>query len=156
VAMKILKYFLYVIVALFFLIQFVPSDLPENNDDISNDIILTEQAPENVKLILSKACYDCHSNQTKYPWYSYVAPVSWLIAKDTRLGREELNFSEWKELSKRKKIKVLNEMEEEIKEKKMPLDIYTVIHKDAILSDEEIETITDWTTSLSNKILGRE
>lgn len=155
-AMKILKYFLYVIVALFFLIQFVPSDLPENNDDISNDIMLAEQAPENVKLILNKACYDCHSNQTKYPWYSYVAPVSWLIAKDTRLGREELNFSEWKELSKRKKIKVLNEMEEEIEEKKMPLDIYTVIHKDAILSNEEIETITNWTTSVSNKLLGGE
>jgi len=154
--MKFLKYFLYVIVALFFLIQFFPSDLPENNDDISKDIMLTEQAPEDVKLILSKACYDCHSNQTNYPWYSYVAPVSWLIAKDTRLGREELNFSEWKELSKRKKIKVLNEIAEEIEEKEMPLDIYTVIHKDAILSDEEIEIITNWTTSVSNKILGGE
>ena len=152
--MKILKYIVYGIIAFFFLIQFVPSDLPENKDDISNDITLTERAPDEVKMILSKACYDCHSNQTNYPWYSYVAPVSWLIAKDTRLGREELNFSEWKELSKRKKIKMLNDMAEEIEKRKMPLKIYTIMHQDAVLSEEEIRTITDWTSSVSDKILG--
>jgi len=154
--MKILKYLLYGIIAIFFLIQFVPADLPENSDDVSNDIILTENAPEDVKLILKKACYDCHSNQTMYPWYSYVAPVSWLVEKDTKEGRDELNFSDWAELSKRKKIKILNEMAEEVEEKKMPIEIYTVIHRDAILSDDEISTITNWTKSLSDKILGGE
>jgi len=154
--MKVFKYFLYGIVSVFFLIQFVPTDLPENYTDLSNDIILTENAPEEVKLIMRKACYDCHSNQSVYPWYSYVAPVSWLIAKDTREGREELNFSEWAELSKRKKIKFLNEISEEVEEKKMPLQIYTVRHKDAILSDEEILKITEWTKSISDQILGVE
>lgn len=152
--MKMLKYFLYGIVSVFFLIQFVPTDLPENNTDLTNDIVLSENAPEEVKIVLRKACYDCHSNQSVYPWYSYVAPVSWLIAKDTREGREELNFSDWAELSKRKKIKFLNEIAEELEEKKMPLQIYTVIHKDAILSDEEILKITEWTKSLSDQILG--
>lgn len=154
--MKILKYLLYGIIAIFFLIQFVPADLPENSDDVSNDIIQTENAPEDVRLILKKACYDCHSNQTIYPWYSYVAPVSWLIEKDTREGRDELNFSDWAELSKRKKIKILNEMAEEVEEKKMPMEIYTVIHRDAILSDDEISAIANWTKSLSDKILGGE
>lgn len=147
---------MYGIIAIFFLIQFVPNDLPKNNNDQTNDIILTEKAPEDVKLILSKACYDCHSNQTTYPWYSYMAPVSWLIAKDTKEGREELNFSNWADLSKRKKIKILNEMAEEIEKKNMPLEVYTVIHKDAILSEEEIETISNWTKSVSTRILNGE
>ena len=154
--MKILKYILYGIIAIFFLIQFVPNDLPENNNDLTNDIVLTEKAPEDVKLILSKACYDCHSNQTTYPWYSYVAPASWLVAKDTKEGREELNFSNWADLSKRKKIKILNEMAEEIEKKNMPLEVYTVVHKDAILSEEEIQTISNWTKSVSTEILNGE
>ena len=147
---------MYGIIAIFFLIQFVPNDLPENNNDLTNDIVLTEKAPEDVKLILSKACYDCHSNQTTYPWYSYVAPASWLVAKDTKEGREELNFSNWADLSKRKKIKILNEMAEEIEKKNMPLEVYTVIHKDAILSEEEIQTISNWTKSVSTEILNGE
>lgn len=152
--MKILKYVLYGIIAIFFLIQFVPNELPENNNDLTNDIILIEKASEEVKLILSKACYDCHSNQTNYPWYSYVAPVSWLVAKDIRHGREELNFSDWSELSKRKKIKILSEMAEEIEKKSMPLEVYTFIHKDAILTEEEVNTIISWTETVSSNILG--
>jgi len=152
--MKVLKYVFYGIIAVFFLIQFIPVDLPENINDLSNDIILTEKAPENIKLILSKACYDCHSNQTNYPWYSYVAPVSWLIAKDTKEGREELNFSDWAELSKRKKIGILKDMAEEVEEKKMPLEIYTVVHRKATLTDDEIEAVSDWTKSVSDQILG--
>ena len=151
---KALKYTAYGLLLAFIVIQFIPTALPENNSDLSNDMILTEQAPDEVKIILSKACYDCHSNQTVYPWYSHVAPVSWLVAKDTREGRDELNFSEWAELSKRKKIKTLNGMAEEVEEKNMPMKIYTVVHRDAILTDEEISTLISWTKSQSDKILG--
>lgn len=135
-------------------IQFIPVDLPENNSDHSKDMVQTENAPDEVKFILSKSCYDCHSNQTVYPWYSKVAPVSWLVAKDIREARDEMNFSEWAELSKRKKIKMLNELAEEVEEKKMPLKIYTVVHRDAILTDEEISIIKSWTKSQSDKIMG--
>lgn len=152
--MKVFKYVFYGIIAVFFLIQFIPVTLPENINDLSNDIILTEKAPENIKLILSKSCYDCHSSQTNYPWYSYVAPVSWLIAKDTREGREELNFSDWAELSKRKKIGLLKDIAEEVEEKKMPLEIYTVVHRNAKLTDEEISAISEWSKSVSDQILG--
>lgn len=152
--MKLLKYLIYVLIAAFFLIQFIPANLPENNNDLSRDLVVAERAPDKVKQILSKACYDCHSNQTNYPWYSYVAPISWLVSRDTRIGREELNLSDWSDLSKRKKIKVLNEMAEEMEERNMPLKIYTVIHRDAILSEDEIKTITDWTESVSAGILG--
>ena len=151
--MKFIKYLLYGIIAIFFLIQFIPANLPENNQDLSNDIIENENAPEEVQLILRKACYDCHSNQTHYPWYSYVAPVSWLVARDTQVGRDELNMSDWAELSKRKKIKFLSDIAEEVESRNMPLKVYTVIHRDAILSDEEIGEISSWTKSLADEIL---
>jgi len=154
--MKIAKYIIYVLLAILIIIQFIPSTLPENSSDVSNDILVTENAPEEVSEILHKACYDCHSSQTTYPWYSHVAPVSWLISSDTRKGREELNFSEWAELSKRSKIKILNEMAEEVEERNMPLKIYTVIHRDAVLSDSEIASISNWTKSVSDKILGED
>ena len=111
------------------------------------------ELPTDLENNLKAACYDCHSNQTNYPWYSYVAPVSWLVAKDTREGRDELNFSTWGDLSKRKKIRTLNDIAEEVEEKEMPLEIYTVIHRDAKLSSEQIEAITAWTKSSVDKIM---
>lgn len=151
---KIVKYGLIGLLSVFILIQFIPTNLPKNNTDHSNDIVQNENPPNDIKIILSKACYDCHSNQTVYPWYSYIAPVSWLVAKDTRDGREELNFSDWAELSKRKKIKILNEIAEEVEEDKMPLKIYTLVHRDAILTEEEISTLIAWTELQSDKLLG--
>ncbi len=154
--MKIIKYLIYGIIVVMIIIQFIPVNRPENNVDLSKDIILTENAPEDIKHILGKACYDCHSNQTTYPWYAYVAPVSWLVAKDTREGREELNFSDWATLSKRKKIGLMKDIAEVVEEKEMPLKIYTVVHRDAILSESEIATIIEWTTSISDQILGED
>lgn len=151
---KKVKYLFIGLLLAFILIQFIPTNLPKNNTDHSNDILQGENAPDDIKMILSKACYDCHSNQTVYPWYSYVAPVSWLVAKDTRDGRDELNFSDWADLSKRKKIKILNEVAEEVEEDKMPLKIYTLVHRDAILTEEEISTLIGWTKSQSDKLLG--
>lgn len=151
---KIRKYLLLGFLLAFSLVQFIPVDLPENNAAQSKDIIHAENAPEEIKSILRKACYDCHSNQTVYPWYSNVAPVSWLVAKDTREGREELNFSAWADLSKRKKIKILNEIAEEVEEDKMPLKIYTLVHSDAILTEEEVNTLIAWTKLQSDKLLG--
>jgi hypothetical protein len=151
---KALKISLFVLLAIAIIIQFIGNKLPENSNDLSKDFARSENAPEEVRAILSKACYDCHSNQTTYPWYSYVAPVSWLVIKDVKEGREELNFSEWSDQSKRRKVKILNEMAEEIEDKKMPLPVYTITHRDAKLSDEEIAAITTWTKSVSSKILG--
>lgn len=151
---KALKISLFVLLAIAIVIQFIGNGLPKNSNDLSKDLVRSENAPEEVKAILSKACYDCHSNQTTYPWYSYVAPVSWLVIKDVREGREELNFSEWADQSKRRKVKILNEMAEEVEDKKMPLPVYTVTHRDAKLTDDEIATITIWTKSVSSRILG--
>jgi len=105
-------------------------------------------------VILNKACYDCHSNQVNYPWYSKIAPISWMIIHHINEGREKVNFSEWNQLSKRKKIKFLNEIAEVVEKKEMPLSSYTLIHRDAILTDTEISAISDWTTKLTDEMLG--
>lgn len=151
---KAFKIAISILISFVVIIQFVPNELPENSDETSKDIIATENAPEEVKMILKKACYDCHSNQSVYPLYSYIAPFSWLVAKDVKEGREELNFSEWGDLSKRRKIKLLSSVAEEVEKRDMPLKVYTIIHRDAILNDEEISAITTWTKSISDDLLG--
>jgi hypothetical protein len=152
---KVIKFVLLGLIVVFVLIQFVPNKIPDNSTDLANDLIQTEEVPLQVQVILKKACYDCHSNQTKFPWYTKVAPSSWLVAKDVREGREEMNLSEWSKLSKRKKIRALSNIAEEVEKRKMPMEIYTVIHRNAILTDEEIKTIIDWTDAMSVNLLGK-
>jgi len=86
---KPVRSLLIVCCVIFLLFQFVPVD--RSNPPVVADL----QAPVDVKSVLQRSCYDCHSNEVKWPWYSYVAPVSWLVAHDVKEGREELNFSEW-------------------------------------------------------------
>ncbi len=136
------------------IIQFIPITLPENNPDLSADLLQTQTVPADVSAILKMTCYDCHSSQTVYPWYSHVAPVSWLVAKDVREGREELNMSEWGTLSKRKQIKTLNDIAEVVEQKEMPMKIYTLIHRDAILDDADITTLISWTSARAEELLG--
>jgi hypothetical protein len=150
---KLAKYLAIGFLLALIVIQFIPVELPENKADQSKDIVEDENASDKIKMLLQKSCYDCHSNQTVYPWYSHVAPVSWLVARDTRMGRDELNLSEWAELSKRKKIKILNEIAEEVEEDKMPLKIYTLVHREAALSEEEKNTLIGWTTERSDLIM---
>jgi hypothetical protein len=137
----------------FIIIQLIPNTLPEVKQDNPNDLLLTGSVSEEVTVILKTSCYDCHSNQTKLPWYSYVAPVSWLVSKDVNEGRKELNFSEWTTYPKRKLIKKLEEMGEEVDEGEMPLKIYTVIHGDAKLSAEQRKLLVEWTQQESKRVL---
>ncbi len=142
--MKKGKVFGLIIVFLLVLIQFVPTGLPDTIAENENDLLYNNQIPEQVAVILKTSCYDCHSNETNYPWYSYVAPVSWLVGKDIREGREELNFSEWESLSKIDKAKHLDNIIDEVSDGDMPMNIYTIIHTDAKLSSEEIEQLANW------------
>lgn len=105
------------------------------------------QAPAAVKPLLRRACYDCHSNETMWPWYSNISPVSWLIASDVNEGRKELNFSEWGTYDSAKQKRKLEEIGEEVQAEKMPLWIYTLLHDDANLSREERNLIRSWSES---------
>ena len=110
------------------------------NPPIQQDVA----APPAVAAVLRRACYDCHSNETVWPWYSQVAPISWLLERDVRQGREELNFSVWNTYEAKKRAKKLQETAEEVAEGEMPPWLYVVAHPDAALSQADVELLRAW------------
>lgn len=111
----------------------------------SNPPVETEVAANpNVRAVLRRACYDCHSHETVWPWYSKVAPVSWLVAHDVNEGREKLNFSTWDRYSTKQQVKKLKESWEEVADGEMPLWYYLPIHRDAGLSAADRELLRTW------------
>jgi hypothetical protein len=119
-------------------IQFIPVE--RTNPPVSLNI----NAPDNISNILKTSCYDCHSNETNWPWYSYVAPVSFLIADDVKTGRKHLNFSEWDKYDGGKRQKLLEEIVEVIEDEEMPLTMYTFTHPNAKLDPYRINLIREW------------
>lgn len=107
------------------------------------------RAPSDIMEILKKSCYDCHSNETVWPWYSKVAPVSWLVEDDVTEGRKHLNFSTFESLDTSVKLKKKDEILEEVQNGEMPLDIYTLIHPNANLELLQIAKIEKWVTGKS-------
>ena len=107
-----------------------------------------EMTPE-VSAILNRACYDCHSNNTKWPWYSNVAPTSWFVVSHVVDGRRHLNFSEWGAYDRNKAAKKMHEIDEEVGASAMPLSSYTMLHPEARLTDQERAVLTDWARAQS-------
>ena len=133
---KFFKVILIALFGIFLALQFVPVD--RSNPPVVSDL----EAPLEVKSILKRSCYDCHSNEVDWPWYSYVAPVSWLVAHDVEEGREELNFSEWHRYANDSEMK--EEIVEEVAEGEMPMGIYLAIHRDAAVSASELALLREW------------
>jgi hypothetical protein len=100
--------------------------------------------PPEVRALIERSCADCHSNETVWPWYSYVAPVSWLVERDVRHGRDHMNFSRWPEYSFQQQEKLLADIATALKNREMPVPQYAVIHRDARLSDAEIDIVYQW------------
>jgi hypothetical protein len=101
--------------------------------------------PDQVRGTIDRSCRDCHSDATHYPWYASIAPVSFLINSDVSSGRRRLNFSKWSEYTVIRRERYLSEIANQVKDGGMPLSIYTLIHRNAKLSDSDIEAIFDWT-----------
>lgn len=110
------------------------------------------EVPENISLIFKRSCNDCHSNETIYPWYSNIAPLSWEIVEHIEDGRKELNFSKWKTYDNRKQAKKLSEICEEIELGFMPHSQYLWLHWDAKLSEEDKKAVCQWTETAKTKI----
>lgn len=110
--------------------------------------------PPEVAAVLRRACFDCHSNETVWPWYSNLAPVSWLLARDVREGRRELNFSTWNAYDAKNQAKKLRETAKEVAEGEMPPWLYLALHRDAALSQADVERLRAWTAEEMAK-LGR-
>jgi len=146
------KTIIIIIVVLLIVIQFIPANLPEVTTDNPNDLLKTANVPVNIANKLKTSCYDCHSSETVYPWYSYVAPISFLISRDTREGRKKLNFSNWNKLSKVKKAKFLDEISDEISEEEMPMKIYPIMHSNAKLTDDDRDRLVAWADSYGESL----
>ena len=143
--MKLLKKILLLLLVVFVIAQFFG---PEKNqgDLASIDAFLNEtNPPEQVKLILKKACFDCHSDFTTYPWYNNITPVNYWLADHVRHGKGDLNFSEWDTYNFKKKDHKMEEIMDLVKSKEMPLDSYTWTHAEARLTDEQITAVIAWT-----------
>ena len=123
-------------------IQFIPVN--RGNPPVEEEL---QTSPE-VKAILKRACYDCHSHETIWPWYSQVAPASWLLAWDVAEGREELNFSTWNRYTQKKRDKIIKEIGEEVQEGEMPPWFYLPLHPDARLSDSDRSVLRVWAASV--------
>ncbi|GAB4310545.1 MAG: hypothetical protein Kow0059_00020 [Candidatus Sumerlaeia bacterium] len=121
-----------------FLIQLIPAG--RSNPPVTGEIA----APADVAPALRRACYDCHSNETRWPWYSRVAPISWFIVHDVNEGRDELNFSQWTLLKEKKQIKLRSKIWEEIEEGEMPPFKYLLFHPEARLTDAERTALRAW------------
>ena len=132
------------VAALLIGIQSVPVDKTDKaNLMLGSDFPPPEgdfQAPEEVLAILKTSCFDCHSNETVWPWYSHVAPVSWLLAKHVREGREELNFSYFTTLPPLLRAEVWKE----VRNDNMPMKNYTFMHPDSKLTDSQKEVLRAW------------
>jgi hypothetical protein len=147
---KILKWIVGGLVVLFALLQF--TNPARTNPPVVHDLMATNAPPPPVAALLHAACYDCHSHETTWPWYSRVAPMSWLIADDVNEGRQNLNLSDWPVADPVRAAKKLENMSDNIGNSDMPPKKYTAIHANARLTDAQRKELTDWLDAESERL----
>ena len=150
--MKRKNIFLYVAIGVLVLIQFYPVSRPEVSLINPDDLLKNVKVEVELSSLLRSTCYDCHSNETNYPWYASIAPVKWLVYDDIREAREELNFSEWNSLSKIDMAEKLDDISTEVLEEEMPLKIYPLTHPEAKLTKADRELIAAWAEMLAEEL----
>jgi hypothetical protein len=133
-------------------IQFFRPALNKSNQVFDTDISKIVTTSYSVQALLKNDCYDCHSNNTKYPWYSNIQPVRWLMAKHIQQGKEELNFSEFGSYSPRRQLSKLTGIANSIRDDIMPLSSYKLMHKNTILSINEKELLIKWAQQASDSL----
>lgn len=150
---KIIKIIFALLAIVFILIQFIRPLRINPVSDKTRDITATINIPSNVKQILDRSCYDCHSNDTRWPWYSYIAPVSWLLAQDVNNGREKINYSEWGNYSLTDQVSNFDDIAKMVKNGEMPLPKYLFLHSDAKLTDADKDLLIKWANSMSDSLM---
>lgn len=141
---SIFKWVVIILFAAFVIIQFVRPARTNPPVDPAKTIDSNLQVSPQVAAIFDRSCNDCHSNKTVWPWYTNVAPVSWLLTSHVNEGRHDMNLSEWGSYDKDKQSRRLRDMCEQIQDGNMPLSTYTPLHPKAKLSAEDVKTICDW------------
>ena len=149
---KFFKTFGWLLLVALIVIQFFHPAKNIHEGDQPNAIAKTFPVPTDVKPILEKACLDCHSNNTRYPWYNNIQPVAWWLADHVNDGKRELNFDDYTNKRLRYQYHKMEEMIDQVKKGEMPIDSYTWTHKDAILSQEEKTKLMDWAQSVMDTL----
>lgn len=135
------------------LIQFIQPARKQGGQVVSDDISNVVAVPGHIIGILKKACYDCHSNETVYPWYTHIQPVNWFLTNHIQKGKSELNFSEFRTYSVRKQQNKLRAIENSLNDASMPLSSYTIIHRSSVLSSKEKAVLKDWIRSSKDNLI---
>ncbi len=147
-----MKKILIVLFVAFIIIQFFPIDKTNPPTNEGMDFLKIKKTPEPIAKIIRNSCYDCHSNETKYPFYSNIQPVAWLLKNHIDEGRKELNFSTFATYEPKRQVHKLEEAAEYVEQKKMPLESYTLGHQDAKLTDEQRRQLTDYFRKVQRQI----
>lgn len=142
--LKKLKWAPAVLVVIFALLQL--TNPARTNPPVVHDMMASNQPPPEVAAMLRSACYDCHSYETKWPFYSHIAPSSWLVVSDVNEGRDHINLSDWPQ-DPEHAAKKFEHMSDEIDDGDMPPGKYTLIHTDARLTDAQKKQLEDWLDS---------
>ena len=150
--MKLKKKIGFVLLIGFVAIQFIQPAHNKTDKVLPTDITNTVVVPNQVLNILQNSCYDCHSNNTRYPWYSFIQPGAWLMASHIRRGKAMLNFNQFGDLSNRKQQSKLQGIVNQIKDNEMPLSSFTLLHKNAILTAEQKAILINWATSAKDSL----
>ena len=150
--MKIVKIIAIVLLVAFVGIQFIPTTRNQSDTVPSTDFMLVNNVPETIQKKLQVSCYDCHSNNTQYPWYNKIQPVAWFLEDHIKEGKAELNFNEWDSLSSRRKSSKLRSIIKQIESGEMPLDSYTLIHSEATFTEAEAEELINFITQLKDSL----
>lgn len=149
---KILRWTLLILLIIFIALQFYRPARNKEAGPFAYDIENKYPMPADVKTILKAGCYDCHSNNTVYPWYAEIQPVRWWLDGHISDGKSGLNFDEFLSYRISKQFKRLADINELVKKDEMPLDSYLWIHKYAILNDEQKQKVYNWTNSVRDSI----
>jgi hypothetical protein len=144
IALQVIKKILLLLLMAFIAIQFIRPDRNKQDGILITDISKMISISDSVHAVLTKACYDCHSNNTNYPWYTTIQPVGWLMAKHIKKGKVVLNFSEFGNYSVRKRLSKLTGIANSIKDDDMPLSSYKIMHTYARLDSGEKSLLINW------------
>lgn len=142
--MNRVKQLLVALLMAFTVIQFMQPARNQSGQAVQSDFSNTSSIPDTIYTLFKNACFDCHSNNTSYPWYSNIQPMGWLIARDIENGKAKLNFNDLGSLSSRRRVSKLQEIENRIKDGTMPLPTYKLMHENARLTKEEQELLIGW------------
>ena len=135
---------LVVLISLFMVSQFLSPKKNQSGLYAVNQFFLDTNTPKEVQILLKEACFDCHSDQTDYPWYNSITPINYWLNSHIKGGKKHFDVSKWFSYSDNRKVHKLEELVEEVKERKMPLKSYTWTHKSAFLDQNQINSLVNW------------